>query len=80
MIEKLNVNGREVVQMPIEDYNAIMGFIETIKQNKDDYYRRQIQMAKQYLADGGPFISMDELFDYCKEFTHARQMKDAANE
>ena len=73
MVEKLKVNGREVVQIPIEDYDAIMGFIETEKKKKDDFYRKHIEMAEQYIENGAPFISTDELFDYCKEYARTHR-------
>jgi hypothetical protein len=79
VIEKLTVDGREVVQMPVEDYNAIVGFIESEKQKKDDFYRKRIEMAEECLENGGPFISVDELFDYAKEYDRTRR-KEAANE
>ena len=80
MVEKLNVNGREVVQIPIEDYNEIMGFIQAEKQKKDDFYRKRIEMAKQHLADGTPSLDIDEMFDRCRERAIKRRLGNAANE
>ena len=74
------VDGREVVQIPIEDYNVIMEFIAAEKKKKDDFYRQRIEMAERYLEEGGPFISLDELFDHCKEYARARRMKDVVND
>jgi hypothetical protein len=80
MVERVVVDGREVVQIPVENYNTVMDCIADEKKKKDDFYRERIEMAEQCLEDGGPFISTDELFDYCKEYARSRRMKDAANE
>jgi len=80
MVEKLIVDGREVVQMPIEDFMAMMEPIAAEKKKKDDVYRERIEMAEKCLEEGGPFISLDELFDHCKEYASTRRMKDVINE
>ena len=80
MAERLIVDGREVVQIPIEEYNEMVELLRAEKKGRDDFYRKQIEMAEECLENGGPFISVDELFDYCKEYARTRQMKGAANE
>ena len=65
MVEKMNVNDREVVQMPIEDYNAIMDFLADEKKKKDDFYRKRIEMAEQYLEDGKQGIDPKEMMERC---------------
>ena len=80
MAEKLNVNGREVVQIPIEDYNEIMGFIQAEKQKKEDFYRKRIEMAEQHLADGEPSLDLGELRERCRENAIKRRMGNAVNE
>ncbi|MCL2164375.1 MAG: hypothetical protein FWH55_08295 [Oscillospiraceae bacterium] len=65
MVERLNIDSREVVQMPLEDYNEIMGFIQAEKQKKDDYYKKRIEMAERYLEGGKPGIDPEEMMERC---------------
>ena len=67
------VNGREVVQIPIEDYNFIMGFIADEKKRKDDIYRERIAMAKQYIADGKPGVDPAEMVERCHKRAEERR-------
>ena len=73
MVEKLNVNGREVVQIPIEDYNEIMEFIQAEKQKKDDFYRKRIEMAERYLEEGKPGLDPKEMIERCHRRAEERR-------
>jgi len=80
IVEKLIVDGREVVQIPLEDFMAMMEPIAAEKKRKDDLYRERIEMAEKCLEEGGPFVDIDEMFDRCKERAIKRRIGNAVNE
>jgi len=80
MFERLIVDGREVVQIPIEDYNSMMESFLTEKKRKDDFYRKRIEMAMQELAEGHPSLTMDDIRTSCRKYADEleRQKGDVA--
>ena len=80
MVEKLMVGGREVIQIPLEDYNAMMEALLAEKKRKNDFYRERIEMAKKHLAEGKSSLDVDEMFDRCRERAISRRMGNVVNE
>ena len=73
MAEKMLVNGHEVVQMPFEEYQAIVDFIADEKKRKNDLYKLRIDMAEQYVISGKPSIDPQAMFQRCHERAVTRQ-------
>jgi hypothetical protein len=82
MVERLVVGGREVVQIPVEDYNSIMEYIATEKNKMEDYYVKRYEMAKQCVAEGRTFglDELDSVFARCRARAAGRRLGNAANE
>ena len=73
MAEKMLVNGREVVQMPFEEYQAIVDFISDEKKRKNDLYQQRIDMAEEYVISGKPSVDPQEMFKRCRDRAVARR-------
>jgi len=80
MAEKRMIDGREVVQMPIDDFMSMMEPIAAEKKIKNDIYRARIETAKQHLADGHPSLTMDDIRTSCRTYADKveRQKGDVA--
>ena len=68
MAEKLVADGREVVQLSMEEYTELVELVAEKKKEKDDFYSKRIEMAEEYLKSGKPGFTMDEIRKECREY------------
>ena len=79
MAEKIVDGGQEFVRLTMDEYNELVDVVAAEKKEKDDFYRKRIEMAEQYVKDGKPSVTLDELFEYCKAYAREHNLKDVAN-
>ena len=72
MAEKIIDGGQEFVRLTMDEYNELVGVVAAEKKEKDDFYRKRIEMAKQYVKDGKPSIDLNQLHEECKKEATAR--------